>query len=191
MNLKKNLPAIAEWIIAIFLAAICVCYYLFWYGSFTAIDAFRASESSYHYGPSEIKKEINLKNGKIYLGRYKDWISINMVEKKLFKWYPGSAVGGYPINYSDKITEAWQAGKTLNNGYLYIVYGYVNDPTITTVNLQLKDKQSEKESTMKYSVSSDKLFIFNWENNKCTSDILSLTALDKAGNVVYEYKYPH
>lgn len=189
MSLRKKIFSIMEWIIALILVSTCIYYYIFSFGSFTAINAFRASEKGYHYGPSEIKKEVDLKNGKVYLGKYKDWISATRVEKKFIKWYPGSGVGGFQINYSDKISHTWSAGEMGDNSYIKTVFGYVNDSTIVTVNLEVEEKG--KKSTMKYNIDLDKMFIFCWDDNENKSNLISLTGLDKDGKVVYNYKYLH
>lgn len=188
MNLWKKKFSIIEWIIALIMVSICIYYYLFSYGSFTAINAFKASEKSYHYGPSQIKKKIDLKNGKIYLGKYKDWISATAIEKRLIKWYPANGVGGFPINYSNKVTQTWTCGNMGDKSYIYTFFGYVNDSTITTVDFKAEKKG--KTSTMKYNINSDKMFIFCWDDNGNESKPISLSGLDKVGKVVYEYRYP-
>lgn len=187
MNVKKMF-SIIEWLIALILVSTCIYYYIFSYGSFDATDAFRASEKSLHYGPSKIKKVIELKNAKIYFGRYRDWISTTVVEKRLIKWYPGDGAGGFPINYSDKISHTWMCGRIGDKANIYTVSGYVNDPNIITVNL--KYEQKGKERSMKYNIDSDKMFIFCRDDNENRSNFISLTGLDKDGRVVYEYKYP-
>jgi hypothetical protein len=189
MSFKKKLSSFIEWTIALILVATCIYFYLFSYGSFNAIDAFKASEKSFNYGPSQIKEEINLKNGKIYLAKYKDWISACIIEKKFIKWYPGSGVGGSPINYSDKVSSNWSGSRIGDKSFIYTVFGYVNDSTIATVNLKVKEK--EKENTMTYNIDLDKTFIFYWDDNEHKNTLISLNGLDRDGRTVYEYKYPH
>lgn len=189
MNSRKNISGIVEWTVALILLSTCIYYYIFAYGSFSAGAAFRASEKSLHYGPSETKKVIDFKDVKIYFGKYKDYISVTQVYKKLIKWYPGNVSGGYPINYSDKISHTCMNGKVGDKLNLYTVFGYVNDSTITTVNLQVE--QNGKESSMKYKINSDKMFIFCWDDNECKSKLISISGLDKDGKAVYEYKYFH
>lgn len=187
MSSRKKIFSILEWLVALILLSTCIYYYIFALYSFTAINAFTASEKSLHYGPSEIKKEINLKNGKMYLGKYKDWISATPIERTFIIWYPSSGGGGFPINYSEKISHTWQCASMGDNSYIYTAFGYVNDSSIKTVNLKIKEKG--KKSTMKYYIGSDKMFIFCWDDNEGKSNLISLSGLDKDGRVIYDYKY--
>lgn len=187
MSLRKKIFAAIEWIVAIILLSICVYYYIFSYGSFSAIGAYRASERTMHYGPSEIKKVIDVKNGKVYLGKYKNWISAAPIEKKFIKWYPGNGGEGCPIKYSDKISQFMDCGAMGRNSYLCLVFGYVNDSNIKVVSLQIQD--NKKKNTMKYKITSDKMFIFCLENNSHKYNVVSLKGLDKNGKVIYENDY--
>lgn len=140
MSLNKNIICIIEWIAALLLASVCTYFYIFSFGSFSADGAYRASEKTYHYGPSQIKRVVSFENEKLYFGKYKDWISATSVQKKLIKWFPGNGVGGFPINYSDKIIHYWFRDSIENNSFIRSVYGYVNDSAIKTVNLQIEKK---------------------------------------------------
>jgi len=91
------------------------------------------------------------------------------------------------MNYFEKISHTWQCGSMGDNSYLYTAFGYVNDSSIKTVNLQIKEKG--KKSTMKYNIGSDKMFIFCWDDNEVNSNLISLSGLDKDGRIVYDYKY--
>lgn len=187
MSLKKKMFASIEWIIAVVLLAVCLYYYVFSFGSFSAIGAYRASEKAMHYGPSEIKKEINVKGGKVFLGKYKDWISAAPIQKKIIKWYPGSGGEGCPIKYSDKISHFMECGTVWDGLWEYTVYGYVNDSNIKVVNLEVKE--NGKNTTIKYKITSDKMFIFCLEDNSHKDKLISLKGLDKNGKVIYESEY--
>ena len=187
MNLRKRVFAVIEWIVAIILLSICVYYYIFSFGSFSAIGAYRSSERTMHYGPSEIKKIIDVKNGKVFFGKYKNWISAAPIEKKIIKWYPGSGGAGCPIKYSDKISHFEQCSAMGTDSYVYTVFGCVNDSSIATVNLQFK--KDGKINSMNYKIASDKLFIFCFDKYKSKDNLISLRGLDNKGKIVYEYKY--
>lgn len=187
MSLRKKIFASIEWIVAIILLFICLYYYIFSYGSFSAIGAYRASERTMHYGPSEIKKVIDVKNGKVYLGKYKNWISASPIQRRFIKWYAGNGGGGCEIKYSDKISQFIDCGAMGKNSYICSVFGYVNDSNIKSVNLQFQE--SGKRNTRKYEITSDKMFIFCLENNSHKYKIISLKGLDKGGKVIYENDY--
>lgn len=187
MSLKKKILASIEWILAAALLSISLYYYAFSFGSFSAIGAYRASERTMHYGPSEIKKEVNVTGGKVFLGKYKDWISAAPIEKKIIKWYPGSGGAGCPIKYSDKISHFMECGTIWKGLWVYNVFGYVNDSAIKVVKLQVY--KNGKKSTIKYNLTSDKMFIFCLENNENKYKLISLIGLDKSNKVVYQYEY--
>lgn len=144
MSLRKKIFAVLEWVVAIILLFICLYYYVFYefsYGSFTAVGAYRASERTMHYGPSKIEKVIDVKNGKVFLGKYKNWISAAPIEKRFIKWYPGGGDEGYNIKYSDKISQFIGYGDMGHNSYIYRVFGYVNDSNIKSVSLQFEESK--------------------------------------------------
>lgn len=187
MILRKKMFATLEWIVAIILLSICLYYYVFSFGSFSAIGAYRSSERTMHYGPSEIKKVIDVKNGKVYLGKYKNWISASPMEKKFIKWYPGNGGAGCPIKYSDKISNFMEYGEMGHNSYIFSVFGYVNDSNIKVVSLEFGE--NKKMNAMKYKITSDKMFIFCLGNNSHKYKVTSLKGLDKDGKVIYENEY--
>lgn len=85
MKINDKQKAIFEWTMAIVLLMLTFKASSLSYGSFSPIKAHYQSERTFHYGPSEIIKTINLKGTKIYLCRYKDWISANTVKKGIIK----------------------------------------------------------------------------------------------------------
>ncbi|MDP4089045.1 MAG: hypothetical protein Q8930_07215 [Bacillota bacterium] len=186
MKLVKKLTGILEWIVAVVLLAICIYCYLFSYGSFTAENAFKASEKTSNYGPSEVKKVIDFENEKIYLAKYKDWFSANAVRKASIKWYP-QGTGGTPIDYNNKITHSYDGSSNGQNSFICKIYGYVNDPDITEIDLEVSE--NGQNSTLKYNIDSNKMFIFYWDDKIHHYSYTALTGLNKDGQKVYEYKY--
>jgi len=104
VKINEKYCATMEWIIAIVLVVLCFKYSILSYGNLLPLKAHQQSERTYHYGPSNIIKTINLKGGKIYLCRYKDWFSADTVKKGIIKWYPGDNVAGSKIDYSKQVS---------------------------------------------------------------------------------------
>ncbi|MBL4933299.1 hypothetical protein [Clostridium paridis] len=189
MKIKDKLPDVIKWVLAIILLLLCIHYYALSYGRFTANGALRDSEINEHYGPSETKKELSLEYGKIFLGKYKDWISITAVEKKIIKWYPSGYTYVLPINNSEKITQSFEGTTTFRDLSKNYVFGYVNDPNITSVRLYAEI--NSKETIMDYSIDSSKMFIFYWDTDNKGGNLVSLSGFDKDNNLVYIFKYPY
>nr|PZN08964.1 MAG: hypothetical protein DIU64_09600 [Caldicoprobacter oshimai] len=64
-------------------------------------------------------------------------LPLDTIIKRLIKWYPGSGVGGYPIQESQGISSTWSGSRISEDYFLYKVYGYVSNPDITTVTLEV------------------------------------------------------
>lgn len=182
MRINKKYQGIIEWVIAIVLVVICSKYSIFSYGSFSPIKAHESSERTYHYGPSEIIKTIDLDKRKIYLCRYKDWFSANTVEKGFIKWYPGDQVAGEPIDYSKQVSYSWSGSSISEKEMIMKVYGYVNDPKITTISFEGKNK----EDTLTYDLDESRMFIFYWNEGNRNFRAKYLKGLDSEENVIFE-----
>jgi len=190
MRLSEKSKAIIEWIIAIILVVICVYFYVLRDTSFTPLQAFKSSERTINYGPSQIIKELDKEGTKVYLAKYKNWISSQVIERKLLTWrVTGGNITGIPINYNEKITHSWSGSTETDNKSLWNLYGYVNDNSITKVTLQIK--KQEKTESLEYQLDKSNMFIFSWFDYKGEkSNFTKITGMDKNNNVVYEYKFP-
>lgn len=190
MNLSEKSKAIIEWIIAVILVMICVYYYVLSYSSFTPLQAFKNSERTMNYGPSEIIKELDKDKVKIYLAKYKNWFSAQAFEKNLITWrFAGGSVAGTTINFNEKITYSYSGASVKNNKFLWNLYGYVNDINITKVSLEVK--RGDKTESIDYQLDKSNMFIFSWFNNNGEeSTFTKIIGMDKDNKVVYEYEFP-
>lgn len=183
---KNRLKAILEWIIAAVLLFACYIAYPLSYGNFSPIKAHQLSERTFHYGPSQIIREIDLDGGIIYLCRYKDWFSADTVRKGFIKWYPGSGVGGAPIDYSKKISYYWGNSQIKGDISIMKFYGIATDPSISTVTLDIDEKGIPE--TLKYTLNSNRMFIFYWSEKEHNYHFRYLRGLDSSGKVLSEQK---
>lgn len=190
MKLSEKSKALIEWPIAIFLAALCVYFYVLSYRSFTPLQAFRNSERTMNYGPSEIIKEVDMDDVKIYLARYKNWFSCQPVKKNLITWATeGGCVTGVPINSNEKINYYWFGSSIKSNKFLNSLFGYVNDPSIAAVTVEAE--RGGKVESFHYKLDNSKMFIFYWFDTDGKLFYRKITGTDKMNNIIYEYKFPH
>ncbi|MEG2918257.1 MAG: hypothetical protein RR891_00605 [Clostridium sp.] len=180
MRINNKYGATIEWFIAIVLIVLCLKYSIFSYGSFSPIKAHEQSERTSYYGPSEVVETIDLGGGKIYLCRYKQWFSADVVTRKI-TWNSGGG-RGFPIDNSKQISYSWSSfrSKDYDNGMLF--YGYVTDPEITT--LLFEDKNKEK--TLRYDLDENRMFVFYWNKDYNKNELKYLNGLDCNGKVIYE-----
>lgn len=184
MKINKKCSAVIEWVLAIFLLGVCFKYLFLSCGSFSPIKAYEQSERTFHYGPSEIIKTIDFKGGKIYLCKYKQWFSVNTVKKEMIKWYPGDQVAGREIDYSKKVTYSWSNSRIKDDVRIMNMYGYVNDPNIVTMLLEVEGENNR--DTLKYNLDENKMFIFYWNEKEEKYKMNFLKGIDKKGKVIYE-----
>lgn len=180
--MKNKIKSQIEWGIAIVLVILCLNTPFFAYGSFSPIGAHEESERTYHYGPSEIIKTIDLYRSKIYICRYKDWYSTSIVKKGIIKWYTGGESIGNKIDPSLPISYTW--GFTSVNTKLGInkIYGYVSDSDINAVQVESKDGKL----IMKYELDDSRMFIFYWEGVNELYRFNTIKGIDSSGKVIYE-----
>lgn len=182
MKINEKLGAIIEWILAIMLIIAVWKFSILSYGSFSPLKAHEQSERTYHYGPSKIVKTIDMDREKIYLCRYKDWISANTVRKELIKWYPGDNVGGTPIDYSKQVSFTWSGSTNKENLFTKKIYGYVNDTEITEI---LLVDENEKNIS-RYDLDESRMFIFYCAEDSQKISKIHLKGLNKYGKIIYE-----
>lgn len=187
MKITSKYSAIIELAIAIVLVVVCFKYSFLAYGSFSPIKAHESSERTFHYGPSKIIKTIDLKDQKIYLCRYKDWFSADTVNRgsiSLIKWYPGDNVSGAPIDYSKQVSYYWSSSGNKDNISTMKLYGYVNDPNITTILLEEENGANQS----RYDLDESRMFIFIWSEISQNLKTKYLRGLNKENKVIYEEK---
>ncbi|BBI34252.1 hypothetical protein [Cohnella abietis] len=192
---RKTIITTVEWCIAILLVFLYFKEGHTMNGSLTAAKAHQLSERSYHYGPSQIVREVPYgKDTVIFLGLYKDWFSADTSVKQRMGWYPGGGVSGVAIDKSKPLTYFWeisQLNKTLRLGKFF---GYVSDPKITTVVLNmvyLNDKREELNKTieLRESIKEDRMFLFLWNELENQYRWKSIQGMDDEGKVLYEYSF--
>lgn len=182
MKINKKVQAIFEWILAIVLIVLCFNYSVLGYGSFSAVEAHKESEKTFHYGPSSIIKTIDLDGGKLFLCRYKKWISVDIIRHGFIKWYPAGNVSGCPIDYTKKVT-CFTGTSPIKDQKCLLVYGYVNDDTITQIIIA---EGNNDVKTRKYNIGRSKMFVFYWYPYKVNYTSLKLKGIDSQGNIKWE-----
>lgn len=183
MKINKKYTPIIEWILAIFLLIICFKYTLLSYGSFSPVKAHEELERTYHYGPSKIVKTLDIDGYKIYLCKYKDWYSADVVKRKFFKWVSEDPAGT-PINYSNQLSHTWHTSRMKGDKLKILVYGYVNDSKITTILLE----DESKTNSLSYDLDESQMFIFYSDADDVFNKIYILKGLDSNGNIICEEK---
>lgn len=178
--------AALEWGLAILLIIICFNQFDIRYGYFSPKKALEAEERRSHYGPSEIVKTMDFKGNKIYFGRYKEWFSVNVVEKNGLMWYTYGA-GGSEIENPNQTQISYGWGTfSLNKDEFYMnLCGYVSDLNIEKVVLE----SNNKEKSMSIDVDETRMFAFVYEDDvgEDKENMFNvLNGFDKNGNLIYE-----
>ncbi|QYR22462.1 hypothetical protein KZ483_05660 [Paenibacillus sp. sptzw28] len=191
---KKTIITAAEWIVAVLLV------FLYFRdgdpldGSTDARKAHELSESSFHYGPSKIVREVSFdSNTVIFLGTYKKWFSAGTSIKRGTRWFPGGGVGGMEIDNSKPLTYSWEVSQIDKELRLAKWYGYVSDPQIKTVVLYMEVKKefrnpAGKEEVLRQTIKEDRMFLFVWNEGDQQYIWKSIQGLDQEGKLVYEQK---
>lgn len=183
MKINNKIRSIIEWVIAVVLVIICFKYSIFSFGQISPIKAFIQSERTFYYGPSEIVNTIDLNGGKIYLCKYKDWFSANTVAKGLFFWHSQGDVAGTAIDYAKQVSYTWSTS-TIKDNRLMKVYGIVNDPDISTIQIE----SMNEENSMSFPIDETKMFIFYWNEADEENNLKYLKGMNNNGEVIYEEK---
>ncbi|WP_058307661.1 hypothetical protein [Gracilibacillus massiliensis] len=189
---KEKHKSIIEWTFAVLLIVFVVSKSSFFqYYHLSPSAAYEQSERSYHYGPSEIIEEVELGDVRIYLGKYKEWFSANMIERRFgFLWTPGSGVGGIPIDTSEELNYSWQATQT-NDQYVWNFFGIVHNQDITQIEIDVVDDYQyekmyaqEQIETYTYQVNSERMFLINWSGEN--RHAVNLRGINDNNEVLYE-----
>lgn len=188
MKINKKYMAALEWGLAILLIIICFNQFKVYYGYFSPTKAIKAEERRAHYGPSEIVKTMDFKGNKIYFLKYKDWFSVDVVEKRGLKWYTFGAGGSEIENqYRTQISYGWDEFIINKNQFYMNFYGYVSDLNIEKVVLESRNKENSVSSD----VDDTRMFALVYERDwhKDKENMLNiLKGFDKDGNLIYEHE---
>jgi hypothetical protein len=192
---KVKKKVIIEWTTAVLLLFFVVTespyinYYLL-----SPNAAHEQSERTFYYGPTEVVEEIDLGDVHIFLGKYKDWFSANMVVKHAgVFWGPGSGVGGNEIKKNKDISYSW-SGSSINEDLMLMkFYGIVTNPKIDLVELDVVEGYNHREKpkdgelhTFSYLLKEHRMFLFHWNEQEHEYQWLSIRGLDENREVVYE-----
>ncbi len=151
----------------------------------TPMQAHKASETSIHYGPSEVIKVFGYGNYQHLLCTYDKWVSCNTVRRDLlFFWRAGSQPTGFENDTTKAIDYSWHYSRLNNEIGVVLYYGIVNDPKITKVVLY-----TDEDSFFVQEELVDNLFYFSWEM-KTSVDFTyeKIEGYDSEGNLVEEFR---
>ncbi|MEG2935507.1 MAG: hypothetical protein RR844_03355 [Clostridium sp.] len=186
MKVSKKHIAVLEWCLAVILIMVCFNQFKVYYGYFSPKKAIRAEEKRFHYGPSEIVKTMDFKGNKIYFLRYKEWYSVDIVEKRGLKWYT-FGVSGNKIENENKPQIDYRGGELIlgNDDHYVNLNGYVTDLNIE----KLVFESENKENSLALDVDETRMFMFiydfDWDKSK-EGMLKILKGFDKSGNLIYE-----
>ena len=171
------------------LAVILVTIIFFNYTDYylTPLSAHKSTEKQEHYGPSEIKHVEELGDLKVYLCKYKNWVSCDSVKKSSFLFW----------NINNNVFNCFEYNKSISLNYEYsnvgggynCIYGIINDTRIKKIEVEL-------ENGVKFTRSDfyDGLFIINWDkyenykiiyNYKDDAVPKNIYAYDEIGNIIF------
>lgn len=148
---------------------------------FNPINAYRTSEKSFHYGPSEIIHIEDYSGGKYIVGKYDKWYSCQDIKKRLgFLWSMGHLMGLKENDLSKGVSFTW-AG----SDHKYLLHGVVNDVRIKRIEITLDkgDKLSQEDFY-------EDMFLFAWEYLDLANGFRELKGYDGEGRLIFEETYP-
>jgi hypothetical protein len=165
---------------------LCVKFSIFSHVSLSPLRAHQKSERTYYYGPSEIIEVVDVSGGKVYLCRYKDWISANTVKRNLIFWSAGDQVGGSKIDYNERVNFTW-----FYSGHEPIIklHGIVNDANITSIGIM---NSEDKEFMFERKINSENMFVFCLEGKNAefimdNSETTFLVGKNNDGEVIFNH----
>ncbi len=186
MKNNTKLMGRIEWIIVIVLLVVCINNEYFKYGKFSPIKAHEASERTFHYGPSEIVETIDTDDIKIYLCRYKKWVSMSTITKDYLKWkIRGNAIK--EIKADEKVSWSYSGSKIKGYGLLMRVFGYVSDEDISTITLEVEGATGNK--VLEYELNENRMFIFYWNDEEEKYELEKLKGINDHGEIGYDKEF--
>lgn len=145
--------------------------------SLTAKGAFKNSERTGNYGPSEIVHIEEFKGGKHYLGKYDKWFSGHTVYRDLFFfWRYGNQVSGMENDLSKALSYSWEMSEKRLK-----FYGIINDPNISKIEITLES--GDMLSTEEFY---DDMFLMTWDNKEEGVYIQEIRAYDENEDLIFE-----
>jgi len=145
------------------------------------IQAHKASERGIHYGPSKIVKVFDYGSYQHLLCTYDRWVSCNTVNKNLFFLW---SAGSQPIGFENDPDKAFVYSGVYSDK-LMMVYGIVNDPNITRMELRIGQDQVLVQETLY-----DNLFYFSWKGSYNDRENMTLTGYNDQGDIWLDMQIP-
>ncbi|WP_026477815.1 hypothetical protein [Alkaliphilus transvaalensis] len=175
---------IIHWIFVVLLIMVTLVISPFFNGKNSSEEAFRVAEAALYFGPSEIIEEIDYGTIKIYLARYKNWVTAHGTRRELLQWYPEDTFS--PLEIDENKAFSYSFGKTESlrkDQEIKRVFGYIRDPSIVKLQLVLmyEDEIQHLAAEVK-----EGLFIFHWDQKLSPYIPLKLLAFDYKGTLIYE-----
>lgn len=138
------------------------------------MTAFRASERSNHYGPSEVVYMESFPGGKYIVGRYEQWISQSEINQVFgIFWRIGNAYTGIEIKENQPLTYVWS-----QSDYGFHAYGIITDSKIAKIEVYTSDGSILTQSDFH-----EGFFILSWEED---AEFRKIMAYDASGAVIFE-----
>ncbi|WP_130862930.1 hypothetical protein [Bacilliculturomica massiliensis] len=114
---------------------------------FVPESAFRVSERSSHYGPSEIVCVGDAGSAQYFFGSFENYISLTEIKRYYLPvlWTIGNQYLGHRRDLSQALDPQYSSHvlsdglSSAGAGRRVIVYGYVNDPSVTLLELNYGD----------------------------------------------------
>lgn len=138
------------------------------------MTAFRSSERSNHYGPSEVVYMESFPGGKYIVGRYEQWISQFEINRVFgIFWRIGNGHTGIEIKENQPLTYVLS-----QSDYGFRVYGIITDSKIAKIEVYTLDGSILTQSDFH-----EGLFILSWEED---AEFRKIMAYDASGAVIFE-----
>lgn len=147
--------------------------------SFTPVQAQKFYENESHFGPSEIIKIIKNDGYQDILCKYEDWICCDRIERTSFVFWTEVIKYNYKNNSSKPITYGISGYNEENS----MMFGVVNDPDITKIEVQIDDDQRLTQEEFY-----DGMFYFTWVRNTDIQRTIQINCYDNDDSRIYEYE---
>lgn len=167
-------------VIIIFLFILYNSMFSFYYNP---IRAYKNSERSLHYGPSQIVHIEDFNKDKYILGKYDKWFSCSLVTRHLFfRWHVDGGSHGHEIDKAEPVNYSWSMS---SREQTYRAYGVINDDRVEKIEIILSNGEILKETTFY-----EDMFLVIWEYPKDKANdwgFRGIRAYDANDNIVFEF----
>lgn len=147
------------------------------------LKAYKDSERSLHYGPSQIVHIEDFNKNKYILGKYDKWFSCELVTRHLFFfWRIAGGSYGHEIDKTQAINYSWNMS---SQGQTYRAYGVINDDRVEKIEIILSNGEILRETEFY-----DDMFLIIWEYPKDEANdwgFGGIRAYDVNDNIVFEF----